>query len=119
MSIESLSDRERSLGALLAARARAASDGRLVLDAAVGITAAVAAALWRPPAWGLLLAAAGCFLCYGAWGIADRSLEGRDRDSREALLLRIVKSAAVAVGALSGGALLVGGLFVGLGTLIS
>lgn len=119
MPTGSLSDRDRTLGALLAARARAASDGRLVLDAAGGVVAVVAAALWRPPAWGLLLAAAGCFLSYGAWGIADRTLEGRDRASREARLLRIVKGAAVALGALSGGALLVGGLLVGLGPLIS
>lgn len=119
MTSESLSDRERTLGALLAARARATSDGRLVLDAAAGVMVSVTAALWRPAAWPLLLAAAGCFLAFGTWGIADRSLAGREHATRAARLLRITKGAAAVLGAIAAVVLLVGALGLGLGRLIS
>lgn len=68
---------QATLPAMLAGRARAASDGRLVLDVLGGVLAASALALWRPPAWLLLFGAAVCFAAFGFWGIADRELRER------------------------------------------
>lgn len=61
-----------SLAALLARRARATPDGRLAIDAAVGLLVVAAALQWRPPAWPALASAALCVLAFGLWGIADR-----------------------------------------------
>ncbi|HEX6533009.1 MAG TPA: hypothetical protein VF041_00345 [Gemmatimonadaceae bacterium] len=119
MPSDSISDREHSLGVVLAARARRASDGRLAIDAAAGVVAIVAALIWRPPGWGLVAALAGCFLAFGAWGIADRSLVARGGDAGAARLLGAVRAAAVVLGALSGVALLVIALGLGLGRMIS
>jgi hypothetical protein len=58
---------------VLAARARRASDGRLALDASVGVVAAASLPFVRPLLWGLVLP----FVvvgAYGLWGIADREL---------------------------------------------
>lgn len=117
--IDSISDREHSLGVLLAARARRASDGRLAIDAGAGIVVIVVALIWRPPGWALLAAAAGCFLAFGAWGIADRSLIARGTDAGAVRVLRGVRGAAVVLGAVSAVALLVIALGLGLGRMIS
>lgn len=64
-----------SLGALLHERALKSSQMRLMLDIALG--AAFAAASWwfHPKFWIVLVSAGLCFVCYGAWAIAERELE--------------------------------------------
>ncbi|HZO17544.1 MAG TPA: hypothetical protein VFB46_01060 [Gemmatimonadaceae bacterium] len=102
------SEPDVTLAALLAARARRASDGRLALNAGGGLLAAALALALRPPVWPLVIAAGSCFFAYGAWGITDRALHERAADAREAGPLRVLRGAAVVVGILS--ALAVGGL---------
>ena len=62
--------------ALAAQLARRASDGQLVVAAAIGIVAAVVVGLVRPDLWflGLPLLCVGSF---GAWGIAERTTAER------------------------------------------
>jgi hypothetical protein len=91
---------ELTLPALLAARARAASDGRLAADAGAGLMAGTFAAIVRPPAWPLIVAVGACFLAYGAWGIADRALQERPRGARAVWALRGLRAAAAALGSL-------------------
>jgi hypothetical protein len=83
----------------LAARARATSDGRLVLDVIVGLTAALVIAVWRPAAW-LVPACVGiCAAAYGAWGIADRELGERAvRSGPRIVLLRGMRVGSIVVG---------------------
>jgi hypothetical protein len=100
-----------TLSALLAARARAASDGRLAADAGAGLIAGAFAAIAQPPAWLLILAAATCFLAYGTWGIADRALQERGRGTRSDWALRGLRAAAATLGSL--GVLAVGGIIMG------
>lgn len=102
---------ELTLSALLATRARAASDGRLALDAGGGLLAAALALVVRPPAWPLLVAAAACFLAYGAWGIADRALHERPSGTHGIRLLRALRAGAAMLGAL--GVLALGGIVMG------
>jgi hypothetical protein len=71
-----------SLPDALAARARSASDGRLTLDVAIGMASAVGVALWHPVGWFVPFSAAVCFAAFGGWGIADRELRARDRETR-------------------------------------
>ena len=68
----------------LAARARATTDGTLVLLVIVGLTAAIAVAVLRPPAWLLLASAGVCAAAFGGWGIADRELAERTGTSARA-----------------------------------
>jgi hypothetical protein len=106
-----LKQHELTVSALLAARARAASDGRLALDAGGGLIAASLALAIRPPAWPVLMAAATCFLAYGAWGIADRALQERASDAQATRLLRALRAAAAVLGVL--GVVGVGGVIMG------
>ncbi len=92
---------ELTLPTLLARRARSASDGRLALDAGGGLVVASLALTVRPPAWPLMLAAATCFLAYGAWGIADRALHERPSSACAIPLLRAVRAGAAILGILS------------------
>jgi hypothetical protein len=92
---------ELTLPALLAARARGASDGRLALDAGGGLIAASLAFAARPPAWPLLVSASTCLLAYGAWGIADRTLHERPSGAHGTRLLRALRAGAAALGILS------------------
>lgn len=73
---------DATLPELLTLRARHASSRRLTLDVAGGALAAAAALVWRPVGWVLLLCAAGCFLAFGGWGLADRAIERVDAASR-------------------------------------
>jgi hypothetical protein len=88
----------------LVMRARAASDGRLALDVACGLFVAIAIGAWRPRLWLIPFSAAIWFAAYGAWGIADREL--RERADVAGVVvsttLRVVRSFAVAVGAIAG-----------------
>jgi hypothetical protein len=91
--------------ALVAQLARRASDGQLVVAAAIGIVAAVAVGLVRPDLWflGLPLLCVGSF---GAWGIAERTAAertarlGPDFGGRRALTS--VRLTAAVIGTLSG-----------------
>ena len=83
----------------LASRARATSDGRLVLAVILGLTTTLAIALWRPPAW-LILACVGIgAAAFGAWGIADRELAERGSvGDVSVVMLRIVRVVSIALG---------------------
>ncbi|HEU5185371.1 MAG TPA: hypothetical protein VFU01_12425 [Gemmatimonadaceae bacterium] len=102
------SESDVTLVALLAARARHASDGRLALNAGGGLIATALALALRPPVWPLVAAAGGCFFAYGAWGITDRALHERAEHARKVRPLRVLRAAAVVVGILC--VLAVGGL---------
>lgn len=107
----------------LSARARTASDLRLVLDTGLGLLAAMVALLWRPAGWKLVTSAALCFVAFGGWGIADRELQEREHDpgnSRISLrLLRLARLFAATLGAAAAVAFLVEVLAIALGTWIS
>ena len=91
--------------ALVAQLARRASDGQLVVAAAIGIVAAVLVGLVRPDLWflGLPLLCVGSF---GIWGIAERTAAeriarlGSDFVGRRALTS--VRLTAAVIGTLSG-----------------
>lgn len=110
-----------SLPELLTQRARGASDVRLALDAGVGTLVAVAAGIWRGPAWVLIMCAALCFAAFGAWGIADRELHDPSfpESAAAGVALRCVRAVAVIAGALAALTLIFGLVAVGLGTWIS
>ena len=76
-----------SLVALLANRARLASDRRLVGDAAFGLVTAGTAAILRPPFWIPLTALAFCLGAFGVWGILDREASGATGRTRRALTI--------------------------------
>ncbi len=110
-----------SLPEFLAERARKASDGRLALDAAVGLVLATGAAAIRPGGWVTLGSAGACLAAFGFWGIADRELSER----KPALgpvgiaLFQSARVVAVALGVMAGLILIFGTLAVTLGTWIS
>ena len=112
---------DASLPEFLAARARAASDGRLVVDVIVGCSAALAIAVWRPTGWVTLLGAALCLAAFGAWGIVDRELRERVGAPPTLLLqsLALIRVAAAAIGALAAVTALFSVLGIVLGTWIS
>ncbi|HEX5071976.1 MAG TPA: hypothetical protein VFW03_02150 [Gemmatimonadaceae bacterium] len=102
---ESRDDDGENVFALAARLARRASDGQLVVAAAVGILAASLVGFVRPDLWwvGLPLVCVGSF---GVWGIAERTATertarlGQDFGGRRALTsLRLT---AAVVGTLSG-----------------
>ena len=105
----------------LVARARAASDGRLALDAAGGLFVALGIAAWHPRMWLIPFSAAICFAAYGAWGIADREL--RERADVASLLvtrtLRVTCVIAAAIGAIGTATALFAVLAIVLGNWIS
>ena len=83
----------------LAARARATSDGRLVLVVIVGLATTLGIAVWQPPAWLLLGSVAIGAAAFGAWGISDRELAEREAARRlSSGILRVVRIASLVVG---------------------
>lgn len=114
---------EPGLTEFLSARARHASDTRLALDAAGGVLVAVAAAIWQPAGWLLLLPVALCFAAFGGWGIANRELgELTARPApapRMVRAFRALRGTAATVGLLAGVAALLQLLAFALGTWIS
>jgi hypothetical protein len=110
-----------SLPQYLAARARHASDARLVANAVGGLAALAALLWWRPPLWMQLGSAAACFLAYGLWGIGDRELRDRATGAAPATLtaLRALRAAALALGGAAMVTFLLALTALALGTLIS
>ena len=102
---ESRDDDGENVFALAARLARRASDGQLVVAAAVGILAASLVGFVRPDLWwvGLPLVCVGSF---GVWGIAERTATertarlGPDFGGRRALTS--LRRTAAVVGTLSG-----------------
>ena len=98
-------DDGESIFALVAKLARRASDGQLVIAAAIGIVAAALVGLVRPDWWfvALPLLSVGCF---GVWGIAERTLAERSArlgpDFGSRLALAGVRLTAAVIGTLSG-----------------
>jgi len=112
---------DASLPEFLAARARATSDGRLVVDVIVGCCGALAVAVWQPAGWLVLLGVSACLAAFGVWGIADRELRERTDapNARVARVLAMVRVAAAAVGAIAAAGTMFAALGVALGTWIS
>ena len=114
---------EPSLADFLIGRARNASDGRLALDVGLGVVVTIIVLIWRPAGWHIFASAALCFLAFGAWGITDRELNDREKVSAVSFgphrLLRVGRAAAVGVGTLAAGSLLISLLAIALGTWIS
>ena len=118
--VDTLPRPEANVFALLAQRARHASDGRLAADAAGGLLLAAAMLLWRPGGWPVFGSAALCFLAYGGWGIADRALQ-EAAPSRAAVrrLLALARAAAAVTGMLAAIALVLVVMGLALGNWIS
>lgn len=118
--IDTAPRQDATILAVLAERARAASDTRLLADAALGLLAAIALAWWRGPAWYFLFAMATCFCSFGVWGICDRELrEPRDATRAQRTLLTSLRIAAGVAGVLSAVFLIMVVLARALGTIIS
>ena len=94
-----------SVFALVAQLARRASDGQLVIAAAIGIVAATLVGLVRPDLWLLSLPLL-CVGSFGAWGMAERTAAertarlGPDFGGRRALTS--IRLTAAVIGTLSG-----------------
>lgn len=86
-----------TLTALLAARARQASDGRLVTDVAVGTVLVVVVLVGKPSLWLAALPPA-ALAAFGAWGIADRALAERAARGAPRTGLAILRAAAALLG---------------------
>jgi hypothetical protein len=114
---------ELTLLEMLAARARGASDGRLVLDVLGGLTIAIVFVLWRPAAWLVPFSVSLCFLTFGAWGISDRELGERAvtgaTSIRTLATLRAVRAGAAVIGAISAVLAVLAAFAMALGTWIS
>jgi hypothetical protein len=100
----------------LAARARAASDGRLVLDVLGGTVAALGLSVWRPVGWIGLASLALALAAFGLWGIIDRELRDRAASGPPVVvrLLAIARAVVVALGFCC----VIGPLFLGLGVVL-
>jgi hypothetical protein len=112
---------DASLAEFLAARARAASDGRLVIDVMAGCCAALGVGLWHPAGWLVLLGASLGLAAFGAWGIADRELRERANASSAVgvRVLAVVRAAAAVAGAVAAVGAMFALLGIALGTWIS
>jgi hypothetical protein len=112
-----------SLTAALAARARAASDGRLALDVGGGLVAALVIGIWRPSAWPIGVSAAIGLAAFGAWGIAEREIQERASDvaagRRLVLALRVLQGISITAGILAAAVAGFALLAFALGTIIS
>lgn len=94
---------DESLRSVLAERARAASDGRLILDVAAGLLVVLALAIWHPRAWVIPLSMGVTLAAYGAWGLVDREIAERAAagNGRFVRALRILRGVALVVGVLA------------------
>jgi hypothetical protein len=110
-----------SLAELLSARARRTPADRLLIDIIGGGLVAVVALWARPAGWVALLAAATCFVAYGAWAIAERRLLPRPwpEETEHETIWRAVHVASAIVGLAAFGLLLFACLGIALGTIVS
>lgn len=94
---------DESLRVFLLARARAASDGRLILDVAVGLLVALALLIWHPRPWLAPFAMGSTLAAFGAWGLADRELAERAETAgpRGARALRMLRAVFAVAGGLA------------------
>jgi hypothetical protein len=90
---EAVSEREETLGEILATQARRASDSLLAGHAIAATLAVVGIAAWRGPLWDVRLSVAVCLMAFGIWGIADRDL--RSDASRTRGMVLMLRSARV------------------------
>jgi len=105
---------DASLFEFLVARARAASDGRLVVDVLVGSGIALASAVWRPIGWSSVGGAAVALAAFGLWGIADREARERATAGASTRVIRTLHGVQV-VTALLGFCSAIGAVFSALG----
>src|SRR5262245_47887675 len=112
---------DASLPEILAERARGASDGRLVFNAACGLLLIAAMALLRPSVWPLVGSIGLCLSAFGFWGITDRELRERANEPRSRLVsaLEIGRRACVVLGAMGALVLVFSTLRFALGTWLS
>lgn len=112
---------DEGLAGVLAARARGASDGRLILDVAVGLLVALALAIWHPRVWVAPFGMGMALAAFGAWGLADREIAERTgaADSRAVRGFRALRIFAVVAGALAATVACFALLGIALGTWIS
>jgi len=110
-----------TLSEILHARAMHASRRRLGLDMVGGAMVAGAIAWARPKGWLVLLAAAVCFLAYGAWATAERRLQPVELPEHIAheSAWRALHMACAFVGLAAFGLLLLASLGLALGKIIS
>jgi hypothetical protein len=91
-----------TLTALLAERARAATDRRLAVEAGLGLVVLTVAAIFQPPLALPLAAFALSVAMFGTWGIVDRELaEIEGGTVRKRRVLNAVRVLAATVGALA------------------
>ena len=107
---------DASLPEYLVARARAASDGRLVLDVLGGMVAALLISIWHPIGWLGLAGLAIALAAFGLWGIIDREMSDRAASGQVSVVRLLVAARAAAVGL--GFGCVIGALFVGLGVVL-
>jgi Flp pilus assembly pilin Flp len=105
---------DASLFEFLVARARAASDGRLVVDVLVGAGIALGSAAWRPVGWLTISGAALALAAFGLWGITDREVRERDDEAGSARVIRVLRGVRMIAG-LVGFSCAVGAVFSALG----
>ena len=119
--VDSTAYPDEGLAGVLAARARAASDGRLILDIAIGLLIALAVAIWHPRAWVVLFSIGLTLAAFGAWGLSDREMTERAAvdDDRVAPALRILRGFAAIAGILAATIACFALLGIALGTWIS
>jgi membrane-bound metal-dependent hydrolase YbcI (DUF457 family) len=110
-----------SLTELLSARARRTPRDRLALDVIGGLAIAAAAAWARPGGWVVIAAAAGCFIFYGLWAVAELELMPRawPDEVRHESVWRAVQGVAALLGLSSFVLLLFAALGVALGPIKS
>lgn len=108
---------DENLRSILAERARAASDGRLILDVAAGLLVVLALAIWHPRVWVAPLSMGVTLVAYGAWGLVDREIAERAAagDDRFVRALRVVRGFALVVGVLAAAVACFAILGIGLG----
>ncbi|HKV50726.1 MAG TPA: hypothetical protein VJO52_05930 [Gemmatimonadaceae bacterium] len=112
MNAPSPAARQPSLFGVLAARARHATDTRLVADATMGTTLAAAILVIRPALWVLAMPAV-VVAAYGAWGITDREVSAHAPGTPR-VALGVARAAALVAGLIAA----LGFLFGALGALL-
>jgi hypothetical protein len=89
---------DASLSEFLVARARAASDGRLVVDVLVGSGVALVCAVWRPLGWLSVGGVALALAAFGLWGIVDREVRERAAAAGSPRVVRVLRGVRTAAG---------------------